>query len=145
MTNQKHFHALEEMYKSAPINQIFPPEIAIFEGESEISLEVKEDYFHAAGAMHGSVYFKLLDDSAFFAAASLEEEVFVLTTTFTTYLTRPVSKGRVKAVGKVVNVTRSQFIAESVMYDDEGREIARGSGIFVRSKNKLAEIPDYRL
>lgn len=145
MTDQKHYSALEAMYKSAPINKIFPPEIAIFEGEAEISIEVKPEYFHAAGAMHGSVYFKLLDDSAFFAASSLEDEVFVLTTAFTTYLTRPVSKGRVKAVGKVVNFNRSQFIAESILYDDEGREIARGNGIFVRSQNKLSDIPEYKL
>lgn len=145
MTNKKHYRALEDMYKSAPINEIFPPDVAISEGEAEISMEVKPDYFHAAGAMHGSVYFKLLDDSAFFAAASMEEEVFVLTTSFTTYLTRPVSDGRVRAVGKVVNANKSQFIAESVLYDGEGREIARGNGIFVRSKNKLADIASYKL
>lgn len=145
MTNQNHYRALEDMYKSAPINEIFPPDVAISEGEAEISMEVKPDYFHAAGAMHGSVYFKLLDDSAFFAAASMEEEVFVLTTSFTTYLTRPVSDGRVRAVGKVVNANKSQFIAESVLYDEEGREIARGNGIFVRSKNKLADIASYKL
>lgn len=145
MTNQNHYRALEEMYKSAPINEIFPPEVTISEGEAEISIAVKPGYFHAAGAMHGSVYFKLLDDSAFFAAASMEEEVFVLTTSFTTYLTRPVSAGRVRAVGKVVNANKSQFIAESVLYDDEGREIARGNGIFVRSKNKLTDIASYKL
>ena len=145
MTNQNHYRALEDMYKSAPINEIFPPEVAISEGEAEISIAVKPDYFHAAGAMHGSVYFKLLDDSAFFAAASMEEEVFVLTTSFTTYLTRPVSEGRVRAVGKVVNANKSQFIAESILYDEEGREIARGNGIFVRSKNKLVDIASYKL
>lgn len=145
MTNQNHYRALEEMYKSAPINDIFPPEVTISEGEAEISIAVKPDYFHAAGAMHGSVYFKLLDDSAFFAAASMEEEVFVLTTSFTTYLTRPVSDGRVRAVGKVVNANKSQFIAESILYDSEDREIARGNGIFVRSKNKLTDIASYKL
>lgn len=145
MTNKNHYSALEDMYKAAPINEIFPPEVTISEGAAEISIAVKPDYFHAAGAMHGSVYFKLLDDSAFFAAASMEEEVFVLTTSFTTYLTRPVSAGRVRAVGKVVNANKSQFIAESVLYDDEGREIARGNGIFVRSKNKLADIASYKL
>ena len=145
MTNQKHYRALEDMYKAAPINEIFPPEVTISEGEAEISIAVKPDYFHAAGAMHGSVYFKLLDDSAFFAAASMEEEVFVLTTSFTTYLTRPVSGGRVRAVGKVVNANKSQFIAESILYDEEGREIARGNGIFVRGKNKLADIASYKL
>ena len=144
MSNQKHYSALETMYKAAPINKIYPPEITISEGEAEVSIEVKPEYFHIAGAMHGSVYFKLLDDSAFFAANSLEEDVFVLTTAFTTYLTRPVTKGRVKAVGKVVNFNRSQFIAESVLYDEAGKEVARGNGIFVRSRVKLSDIPEYK-
>ena len=36
--------------------------------------------FHAAGAGHGTIYFKMLDDAAFYAANSMVEEQFVLTT-----------------------------------------------------------------
>jgi len=74
----------------------------------------------------------------FFAANSLVEDVFVLTTSFNLYLTRPVSSGLMRAVGRVVNATKSQMIAESVLYDD-GREIARGSRTFLRSKIALVE------
>ncbi len=62
----------------------------------------------------------------------------------TTYITRPVSQGTVKAVGKVVNETRSQFIAESVLYDEKGEEIAPANGIFVRSKIPLSKEVGYR-
>ena len=55
----------------------------------------------------------------------IEREVFVLTTSFTIYLIRPISSGSMRAVGKVVNNTKSQFIAESVAYNAEGKEIAR--------------------
>jgi uncharacterized protein (TIGR00369 family) len=89
------------------------------------------------------VYFKVLDDSAFFAANSLEQEVFVLTSSFTTYITRPVSSGKMRAVGKVVNKNRSQWVVESVVYDSEDREIARGNGIFVRSKVQLKDAAGY--
>ena len=57
----------------------------------------------------------MLDDAAFFAANSLERDVFVLTTSFTTYLTRPVSSGTLRSVGRVVNRNKSQFIAEAVL------------------------------
>jgi len=144
MNKDKHYLALENMYLAAPINTIYKPRINILEGLSEIEIELNEGYFHAAGAVHGSVYFKMLDDSAFFAANSLEREVFVLTTSFTVYLTRPVSSGSMRAVGKVVNSTKSQFIAESVVYNSEGKEIARGSGVFVRGKFKLAEALGYK-
>jgi len=143
MTRDAHFERLERMYLAAPINGIYRPRIQVSEGEATIEVDVSPDFFHAGGAVHGSVYFKVLDDAAFFAAASLEREAFVLTTSFTTYLTRPVSSGVIRAVGRVVNRNRSQFIAEAVAYDGEGREIGRGNGLFVRSKLPLAEQPGY--
>ena len=132
MKRDNHYLALENMYLAAPINTIYKPRIDVSEGQSEIEIELNESYFHAAGAVHGSVYFKMLDDAAFFAANSLEREVFVLTTSFTIYLTRPVSSGSMRSIGKVVNSTKSQFIAESIGYNSEGKEIARGSGVFVK-------------
>ena len=143
MDDNKHYSALENMYQIAPINKFFPPKMTVSKGAAVIEIEIKPDYHHTAGAVHGSVYFKLLDDSAFFAANSLEKEVFVLTTSFTTYITRPVVEGTMKAIGKVVNSNKSQWIVESVLYNDQGIEIARGNGIFVRSKILLAKTPGY--
>jgi len=141
--SEQHYRRLESMYRAAPICKIFPPEIVISEAACEIIIPVQPDYFHAAGAVHGSVVFKLLDDAAFFAANSLEETFFVLTTSFNIYLTRPVSSGIIRAVGKVVTQNRLQFIAESVAYDEQDREIGRGSGTFVRGKLPLVQALGY--
>lgn len=143
MNQDNHFRCLERMYAAAPINEFFLPTLTISEGEAVIEIALSEKFHHAADAVHGSVYFKMLDDAAFFAANSLEHEVFVLTTSFTTYLTRPVSSGKMKSVGKVVNMNKSQFIAEAVVYDENDKEIGRGNGIFVRSKQLLADIKGY--
>lgn len=131
------------MYAAAPINEIYMPRIEVREGKATIEIELSEKYHHAAGAVHGSVYFKMLDDAAFFAANSLEGDVFVLTTSFTTYLTRPVSLGIIRSVGRVVNRNKKQFIAESVAYDSESNEIGRGSGVFVRGGFPLREALGY--
>ena len=144
MDSQEHYRRLESMYQAAPFNDIFKPVMTVSDGEAVIDIQLSENYHHAAGAVHGSVYFKMLDDAAFFAANSLEPEFFVLTTSFTTYLTRPVSEGKMKAVGKVVNRNRSQIIAEAVVYNSEEKEIGRGNGIFVRSKQKLMETRGYK-
>jgi len=48
------------------------------------------------------------------------------------------------AKGKVVNKNRSQWIAEAVVYDEEGRELGRGNGIFVRSKIQLNDTRGYK-
>jgi len=143
MTKDPHFVALESMYLAAPINDFYDPRIDVSEAQAMIEVEVSRRFFHSAGAVHGSVYFKLLDDAAFFAASSLERELFILTTSFTTYLTRPLSSGTLRAVGQIVNRNRSQFIAEAVAYDAEGREVGRGSGVFVRGKVPLSEAEGY--
>lgn len=143
MESKSHFDRLISMYAAAPINEIFKPVLTISEGEATIEIELDTKLHHAAGAVHGSVYFKMLDDAAFFAANSLEEEFFVLTTSFTTYITRPVATGKMRALGKVVNKNRTQFIAEAVVYDSADREIGRGNGVFVRGKLALVDTAGY--
>jgi len=143
MKERTHFEKLVSMYQSAPINTIFKPSMSVKEGWAEIEIDIDQNYHHPAGGVHGAVYFKMLDDAAFFAAASLEEELFVLTTSFTTYITRPVSKGKMRSVGKVVNSTKSQFISESIVYNSDEREIGRGRGIFVRGKMYLKDVGGY--
>ncbi len=143
MTKEQHYASLVSMYAAAPINRYYQPSMTVREGEATIEIALSENLHHAAGAVHGSVYFKMLDDAAFFAANSLEPEFFVLTTSFTTYITRPVSAGRMRGEGRVVNRNKSQFIVEAVVYDGEDREIGRGSGIFVRGKLPLVEAAGY--
>src|SRR3546814_4539256 len=78
-----HFRALERLYLSAPINQFFPSRLIIDEaGHSRIEFSLDENFYHAAGAVHGTSYFKMLDDAAFYAANSLVSDRFLLTTAF---------------------------------------------------------------
>jgi uncharacterized protein (TIGR00369 family) len=134
----EHFRKLERMYHDAPCNQGFERlDLTIGDGASELVLRADESMHHAAGGVHGSYYFKLLDDAAFFAANSLVSDVFVLTTEFNLYLERPVSTGDVVARGEVVNPNPRQLLAESVIHDAEGDEIARGTGTFAKSRVEL--------
>ena len=138
MDPEEHFRRLERMYAAAPINRYYEPVLRIAEARAELTIPVKPDFFHAAGAVHGSVYFKALDDSAFFAANSLVRDVFVLTVTFSVYFTRPVSEGELRATGTVVHRSINLIVAESVVLDSSGRQIARGSGTFMRSRIPLS-------
>jgi uncharacterized protein (TIGR00369 family) len=121
------------MYASAPTNEYFAPTMCVSQGRAEIVIRVRPEFFHAAGAVHGAVYFKALDDAAFFAANSLVEDVFLLTVSFNLYLTRPISEGEMRATGRVVHSSRRLLVAESELRDSHGKEIARGSGTFMRS------------
>ena len=140
-----HFRRLERMYQAAPINEYFQPRLHIAEaGVTELRLAIRRDFYHAARAAHGAVYFKALDDATFFAASSLVDDVFVLTVSFNLYLTRPVSEGEVIARGRVVSRSKRLYLAEGVLEDSRGREIARGSGAFMPSTIALADLDEYR-
>jgi uncharacterized protein (TIGR00369 family) len=138
-----HFRRLERMYLAAPINEFFRPKLSISEGEAEVVIEVGPRMHHTAGAAHGSVYFKLMDDAAFFAVNSLVEDVFVLTVSFNVYLLRPVVDSVLTSRGVVTSATRNLWIADAEVKDDRGKVVGRGSGSFVRSTIVLAEIDAY--
>jgi len=137
--NDDHFRRLERMYLAAPCNGVYRPRISIRDGEAEVTIEIGPHLHHAARAVHGSSYFKVMDDAAFFAVNSLIEDVFVLTVSFNIYLLRPISEGTMSATGRVVNESRNLWIAESTLVDGDGRTLGRGSGSFMRSKIALAD------
>ncbi len=136
-----HFEKLERMYLSANMNtHIYDTTtIKISEERAEIGLTISEKYFHALGAIHGSVYFKLLDDAAFFAVNSIVTDVFVLTTSFNINLIRPANEGIIKSVGTVRFKSKNLWTAESTLYNEAGKEIAFGTGNFAKSKVALTE------
>jgi uncharacterized protein (TIGR00369 family) len=135
--NVDHYRKLEAMYLGAPINRLYRPTIAIGEGTAEVAIDVAPSFFHAAGALHGSVYFKLLDDACFFAVNSLVEDVFVLTSSFTSYMTRPVTGGSLTARGRVVHSGKTLFLAEAEIVNSDGKSVGRGNGAFTRSRIAL--------
>jgi uncharacterized protein (TIGR00369 family) len=138
MTTDEHFRKLERMYGKAPCNEYYSPELTISKGAAILVIPVQQRFYHSVHAVHGSVYFKALDDAAFFAVNSLVEDVFVLTVSFNIYLFRPVASGDMKAIGKVVQESKTMFIAEATLTNSDGEEIARGIGTYVRSKAPLS-------
>ncbi|MFT4026443.1 MAG: PaaI family thioesterase [Novosphingobium sp.] len=139
-----HWRALESLYASAPINSLFTSHLTVTgEGISRIAFEVDPSCYHAAGAAHGTIYFKMLDDAAFYAANTLVTDRFLLTTSFNLHFSRPVRAGRVVAEGRWVTGRRRVLVAESRLVDEEGEEIGRGTGTFMRSRIALSSIEGY--
>ncbi|MCM8731163.1 PaaI family thioesterase [Hephaestia sp. GCM10023244] len=139
-----HFRALESLYAAAPINGLFDSRLEITApGMSRIHFTIEPRHFHAAGAAHGTSYFKMLDDAAFYAANSLVTDRFLLTTAFTLLFTKPLREGPVTAEGRWVSGQRRVFVAEARLIDADGEEAARGTGTFMRSRIPLATLAGY--
>lgn len=140
-----HFRALESLYAAAPINRLFESTLEIPEsGIARIRFTIDRRFYHAGGAAHGTSYFKMLDDAAFYACNSLLTDRFLLTTAFNLLLTRPLKEGPVVAEGRWVSGQRRVFIGEARLIDADGEEAARGTGTFMRSQIPLAGLPGYR-
>jgi len=139
-----HWRALESLYASAPVNRLFSSELAIVgDGVSRITFHVEPSCFHAAGAAHGTVYFKMLDDAAFYAANTLVTDRFLLTTAFNLHFTRPVHCETIVAEGRWISGRRRVLVAEARLLDEDGEEVGRGTGTFMRSHIALSGLAGY--
>jgi uncharacterized protein (TIGR00369 family) len=143
---EAHLRALESLYNSAPINRLFESTLTLPDpGRSEIRFAVSDETFHAAGAAHGTLYFKMLDDAAFYAANGLVSDRFLLTTAFNLHFTKPMRGGEARAEGRWISGKRRVFVAEARIVDAEGEECARGTGTFMRSHIALSGLAGYRI
>jgi uncharacterized protein (TIGR00369 family) len=140
-----HYRGLESLYRSAPVNRLFRSELEIVEeGFARIRFEIEESHFHAAGAAHGTAYFKMMDDAAFYACNSLVSDRFLLTTAFNLLFTRPLKAGPVVAEGRWASGRRRVLVGDARLIDAQGEEAARGTGTFMRSHIPLSSLAGYR-
>lgn len=62
---EEHFPGLERLYAAAPVTRWMGTSVSIRDGSATVTLPVRGDFHHGAGAVHGSLYFRALDDAAF--------------------------------------------------------------------------------
>lgn len=136
---EKHYRRLETMYHTAPINHSIPSRLTVSDGEAEIRMTVGEQFWHAGRAMHGCLYFKGLDDAAFFAANSKELDGLMLTVRFEVELLGMVQCSSVRSKGFFERREGRKIWARSEQYDDHDQLVARGSGLFLVSKMPLPQ------
>lgn len=132
------------MYLAAPCNQYFNPRIKIGDGSAEVAIDVRPDLLHAARALHGSVYFKVLDDASYFATNSRVAGFFVVTADFDLHLLRPVTSGTITARGRVTYESDKRFLADAEIKDQDGNVVGRGTGNFIKTTIPLLPENGYR-
>lgn len=143
LRGEKHFRGLEGAYRAAPVTRWMGTSATVGDGRATVTLPIRGDFHHAASAVHGSLYFRMLDDAAFFAANSRVPDVLVLTSSFHIRFFRPVTEGRLRAEGRVVNQSRRVVSADAELFDDRGNLLAQGSGTFMPSEIPLSDVEGY--
>jgi len=132
------------MFHAAPIQEMLSGATMKVEAKkATYKLSIKKDYFHAAEALHGAIYFKLLDDAAYFAAASQEDTYFLLTRSYSIHFKRPVEIDQLTAIGEVISEENGVIVSRSLITNSAGKIVAEGKGEFVRSKKLLIDQVGY--
>lgn len=101
----------------------------------ELEMEIKAEHLHAAGNVHGGVYLSLLDTVISRATRELvDDESYVPTLCIHASFFRPVNKGRIRAIAKVVNQSRRFFHVQGELFDDSEKLLAQGSATMFRKE-----------
>ncbi|MBW2267595.1 MAG: PaaI family thioesterase [Deltaproteobacteria bacterium] len=101
------------------------------DGECEVALDLSEFHMSMASRAHGGVLFTLLDMALGRAVLSqLPEGRGCATLEAAIHYFRPVQRGRIRAVGKVMRVTRHTAYAEGKLTDAEDNVLASATGTF---------------
>ena len=144
LSGEAHHRALETLYHEAPVTRWMGFRVEIGDGTATVRAQVRPEFHHAAGAVHGSVLFRTLDDAAFFAANSVVTDALLVTASFEIHYLRPAAEGELVAEGRVLHRSRRRVLAESAVRDGRGRVLARGTGTFMPSDFPLDERVGYR-
>lgn len=137
MDLERHLRALERMYHQAACNRLLKPLMRLERGRARVTMEVGPDLHHSGGGVHGHIIFKMLDDASFFAANTLFTDFLLVTAQFNLYFIRPVAEGVLTAYGTVKYRTFNLAVAEAEVINENGKEIAKGSGLFYKSSKAL--------
>ena len=133
MPNEAHYRRLEKLYQTGPINHFIASTLEITSGLAKVSIKTAPTYKHGGGVLHGSIYFKALDDACVFAVASVIDDAVVTTVTFNVTFARPFLGDVLVATGRLRHQSRRLFVADSEIHDGQGRLVAKGNGTFMKT------------
>ena len=97
-------------------------------GRVVLELEAGPEHRHGGGVVQGGVITQIADAAMGMSLATLQEDgVWNTTIELKINFIRPVSSGRIRAVGRVVEMKQTLLFSEADVLDDRGRLVARAS------------------
>src|SRR5437867_5801552 len=97
-------------------------------GRVVLELEAGPRHRHGGGVVQGGVITQIADAAMGMSLATLQEDgVWNTTIELKINFLRPVVDGRIRAVGRVVEMKQTLLFSEADVFDDEERLVARAS------------------
>jgi acyl-CoA thioesterase len=113
---------IQQAAASVPFARLLGIELVdIRPGSAELSFEIREDLMQNNGVVHGGAIASLIDTAMAFAIISvLSPKEKVTTVDLTVNYLRPLIKGKVSAIAKVVKAGRSIIVVSAEVFDAAG-------------------------
>lgn len=99
------------------------------DGIAEIAFNYREDLTNVIGTLHGGVFMAALDTVMGIATHSLGFSD-VMTIQLETRFLKPITEGRVRAIGRVISQTRSTIILEGRLYNTDQELVGFATATF---------------
>lgn len=103
------------------------------DGTCTVALEVRKEHLNSGGVVHGGAISSLLDfalGAAVVTTLDLEAGEWCATQSLSTDFMRPVSEGRLRAVGRVDRRGSTAAYPSGEVRDEDGNVVARASGVW---------------
>ena len=113
---------IQKALESVPYARLLGIELdSIGPGTATLGLEVRKELTQNHGVVHGGAIASLIDTAMAFAIISLlAPKERVTTVDLTVSFLRPLTKGRVTAVARVLRAGRRLFAVSAEVFDDNG-------------------------
>ncbi|MFC2075343.1 PaaI family thioesterase [Bdellovibrionota bacterium] len=132
MSESRKQELLKLFNEIAPIAKLFGMTLSYDKDSAVLDLPYNPNLDHALGGVHGGIYATMLDNAGWFtAAAAVKDSVWVATTELSIHFLKPVAVSSLKAVGKIINEGKRQFVAEMHLYDGNNQLVGHGTGTFL--------------
>lgn len=92
--------------------------VKVWEGESELTLEIRADMTQHHGFAHGAVVGLMADNACAWAAASVAGDV--VTGSYTINFLAPATGDRLRAKGQVVRAGKRQVVVRAEVWSERG-------------------------
>jgi uncharacterized protein (TIGR00369 family) len=97
-------------------------------GRVVLELEAGPQHRHGGGVVQGGVIAQIADAAMGMSLGTLQEDgLWNTTIDLKINFIRPVISGRIRAVGRVVEMKQTLFFSEADVLDEQGRLVARAS------------------
>ena len=97
-------------------------------GRVVVELDAGPKHRHGGGVVQGGVITQIADAAMGMSLATLQEDhVWNTTIELKINFIRPMVEGRLRAIGRVVEIKQTLLFGEADVVDDQGRLIARAS------------------